>query len=221
MSKVFEDQVPNWPPGAGRFGYHAFTHGSLIDQLVRRVDPKHRSLGQYFQEELMKPHGAEECYIGLPVHLEHRMTRMSDEPLPRDPLALLRLLWKLIQNMKMLTADQTLSNRVFSNPGSLLGTVSVFFTNNVQPGHNGFNSPDSRIGVEIPSANGACTARGLAQTLNAAVTGKLLSPELMQRLVEPVVTGHDEVIGSFVPDTVVYSRGLMMNRTPKVRRRMK
>ena len=37
--------------------------GLLIDQLIRRVDPKHRSLQQYFKEELADPHGMEYLLI--------------------------------------------------------------------------------------------------------------------------------------------------------------
>lgn len=35
--------------------YHALTYGLLVDQLVRRVDAKHRSLAQYFTEEIAQP----------------------------------------------------------------------------------------------------------------------------------------------------------------------
>lgn len=38
-------------------GYHGITVGLYMDQLVRRVDPQHRSLAQFFQEEIAKPFG--------------------------------------------------------------------------------------------------------------------------------------------------------------------
>ena len=40
-----------WPPGT-RQGYHAVTFGHLVGELVRRTDPKHRSLGVFVREEL-------------------------------------------------------------------------------------------------------------------------------------------------------------------------
>ncbi len=56
LSKLFEEQKPNWPPGRA-FSYHALTFGWLLDQLVRRADPKHRSLSQYYAVELHAPTG--------------------------------------------------------------------------------------------------------------------------------------------------------------------
>ena len=38
-------------------GYHAITIGMYMDQLVRRIDPKHRSVPQFFDEEIAKPFG--------------------------------------------------------------------------------------------------------------------------------------------------------------------
>lgn len=44
-------QIPNWPPGC-EVGYHAITYGWLVDQVVRRTDPKKRSVGVFFKEEI-------------------------------------------------------------------------------------------------------------------------------------------------------------------------
>ena len=38
-----------------KFGYHASTFALYLDQIVRRVDPKGRSLAQYFHEEMAQP----------------------------------------------------------------------------------------------------------------------------------------------------------------------
>lgn len=56
MSAMLENQKPNWEVGSTT-GYHTLTYGFLIDQLLRRVDPKKRSLGQFFREEVSEPHG--------------------------------------------------------------------------------------------------------------------------------------------------------------------
>lgn len=40
-----------------KHGYHPLTFGLYLDQLVRHVDPAHRCLADYFQEEIAKPFG--------------------------------------------------------------------------------------------------------------------------------------------------------------------
>ena len=56
IGQIIADQKPNWPPGTGH-GYHALSYGVVVDQLVRRIDPKHRSLDQFFREEIAEPYG--------------------------------------------------------------------------------------------------------------------------------------------------------------------
>jgi len=46
-------QKPAWEPGT-RQAYHALTLGFYEGELLRRVDPQHRSLGQFFQEEIWR-----------------------------------------------------------------------------------------------------------------------------------------------------------------------
>ena len=56
VGRIIAEQKPNWPPGSTS-GYHALTFGVVVDQLIRRIDPKHRSLDQYFREEIAEPYG--------------------------------------------------------------------------------------------------------------------------------------------------------------------
>jgi CubicO group peptidase (beta-lactamase class C family) len=52
--------------GAGtRQAYHAISLGYYESELLRRVDPRHRSLGQFFQDEIAAPLGLD-FYIRLP-----------------------------------------------------------------------------------------------------------------------------------------------------------
>ena len=37
--------------------YQSFTLSMYIDALIRRVDPLHRNLSQYFKEEIAEPFG--------------------------------------------------------------------------------------------------------------------------------------------------------------------
>ena len=46
-----------------KHGYHPVTFGLYLDQLVRRADPKHRSLSQYFQDEIAVPFGRSSYFV--------------------------------------------------------------------------------------------------------------------------------------------------------------
>lgn len=74
MSKIIEDQKPNWPPGETG-GYHVFTFGWLVDQLIHRVDPKRRSVGEFFKEEIADKFNLD-FWIGFPADLIQRVARI-------------------------------------------------------------------------------------------------------------------------------------------------
>lgn len=40
-----------------RLCYQSFTFSMYIDALIRRVDPQHRNLSQFFREEIALPYG--------------------------------------------------------------------------------------------------------------------------------------------------------------------
>lgn len=42
-----------------RRNYHAMTRGWVVNELFRRVDPKHRTLGEYLKEDIAEPLGAD------------------------------------------------------------------------------------------------------------------------------------------------------------------
>jgi CubicO group peptidase (beta-lactamase class C family) len=64
LAVVLARQKPAWEPGT-RQAYHAITLGFYEGELLRRVDPQHRSLGQFFQDEIASPLGLD-VYIRLP-----------------------------------------------------------------------------------------------------------------------------------------------------------
>jgi CubicO group peptidase (beta-lactamase class C family) len=64
LAVVLARQKPAWEPGT-RQAYHAITLGFYENELLRRVDPQHRSLGQFFQDEIATPLGLD-VYIRLP-----------------------------------------------------------------------------------------------------------------------------------------------------------
>jgi CubicO group peptidase (beta-lactamase class C family) len=58
---------PRWEPGMQQ-AYHAISLGFYEGVLLRRVDPRGRSLGQFFAEEIASPLGLD-FYIGLPEEI--------------------------------------------------------------------------------------------------------------------------------------------------------
>ncbi|CAF1421119.1 unnamed protein product, partial [Rotaria sordida] len=75
MIHTLEDQSPSWPPGSAH-SYHPLTYGWLAGELVRRVDPKKRSFGQFIHDEISTP-SIVEFYIGLPSTQEHRVSPLE------------------------------------------------------------------------------------------------------------------------------------------------
>ena len=70
LAEILARQRPAWPPGM-RHGYHTLTLGWYQNELIRRTDPEHRSLGAFFRDEVAAPLKAE-FYIGLPKCIEEQ-----------------------------------------------------------------------------------------------------------------------------------------------------
>ncbi|MCG8589149.1 MAG: beta-lactamase family protein [Proteobacteria bacterium] len=83
MVALLAAQAPWWEPGT-QSGYHAFTHGFLLGEIVRRVSG--RTLGTLFREEIATPLGAD-FHIGLAQEHEGRVGEMIPAaPLGAGPL---------------------------------------------------------------------------------------------------------------------------------------
>src|SRR6187431_628055 len=67
LAEVMARHKPAWEPGT-RQAYHGLTLGFYEGELLRRVDPWHRTLGHFFQDEIAIPLG-EDFHIGLPDHI--------------------------------------------------------------------------------------------------------------------------------------------------------
>ena len=64
LAAVLARQKPAWEPGT-RQAYHGITLGFYESELLRRIDPRHRSLGQFFEDEIASPLELD-LYIRLP-----------------------------------------------------------------------------------------------------------------------------------------------------------
>ncbi len=56
LGTVLARSPPMWEPGTTH-GYHALTYGLYASHLLTRADPKRRTIGQFFQDEIAKPFG--------------------------------------------------------------------------------------------------------------------------------------------------------------------
>lgn len=184
-------QKPAWEPGT-RQAYHAITLGYYESELLRRIDPNHRSLGQFFQDEIATPLGLD-FYIRLP------------ESIPNDRLGTL--------------AKPGLSAMVFGFP--LRFTFAAFNNNsNIVRALIGSEWPhdEKRVyarGFEIPSGGGVGTARAIAHAYSVFATGGQelkLRPETLELLAAPAVPPargfYDECM---LGDGVRFSLGFMKN----------
>jgi CubicO group peptidase (beta-lactamase class C family) len=177
MARVLARQRPAWPPGT-RHGYHTMSLGLYMQELIRRVDPAHRTLGRFFHEEIAVPLGLE-FYIGLPREIpDERLARVK--PLSRwHGLLALRYTPPAV-TMKMI------------RPGSLLRRSFVGL---------GVDPNDRRyLEVEVPAGNGIGTARAIARAYSAFAEGGTelgITPETFACITEPPVVAHpvDEVLG--------------------------
>ncbi|MCI4318479.1 MAG: beta-lactamase family protein, partial [Thermoplasmata archaeon] len=70
---------PVWKPGS-RTGYHAYTFGWIVGELVRRSDPARRGFGEFVLDEICGPLGIDSLWLGIPDEAESRVATLIDLP---------------------------------------------------------------------------------------------------------------------------------------------
>ena len=177
VARVLARQKPAWPPGT-RHGYHTMTLGLYMQELIRRVDPAHRTLGRFFHDEIAAPLGLE-FYIGLPREI-------PDERLARvEPLSAWRGLLALRYTPPAVTMKMI-------GPGSLLRRS--FAGLGADPNDRGY------LEVEVPAGDGVGTARAIARAYSCFAAGGAeigITPETLGRVTAPpeVARPRDAVLG--------------------------
>lgn len=75
ISAAIAGLSPLWPPGS-RVEYHAVTFGFIIDEILHRISGK--SFPCLLEEEIKKPLGIRDLYIGLPAGLAPTIATLEE-----------------------------------------------------------------------------------------------------------------------------------------------
>lgn len=173
MTARLAEETPFWEPGT-RNGYHGFTFGWTVGEMVRRASGK--SLGTFFQDEIAKPLGLD-FWIGLPGEIEPRVA-------PIVPFV-----YKAEQARTPFMID--LATRRESPAALFYFNVGAWRT-------GGANTRAGRA-AEIGAANGVTNARGLAGMYAPLANGgriggggRLVDAVTLTRMGEVSMATHDD-----------------------------
>jgi CubicO group peptidase (beta-lactamase class C family) len=180
LADVLARQRPAWPPGT-RQAYHGITLGFYQSELLRRLDPRHRSLGRFFEDEIAMPLGLD-VYIRLPEDIpDARLATMS-----RPSFV------ELLQGFPLRLAIDTFNRH-----------------SKISKALRGSELPHDRTRIyarnlEIPSGGGVGTARAIAHAYSAFATGGGglgLRPETLALLAAPAIPAlhgfYDECLKAY------------------------
>ena len=166
LAVVLARQRPAWKPGT-RQAYHAVTIGFYEGELLRRIDPQHRSLGQFFQDEIATPLGLE-FYIRLPESVpDSRLAPLIDPSMLKVlfgfPVRMMPSVWNPRSNIRRALMGSELPH-----------DAQHVYTRN----------------LEVPAGGGVGTARAIARAYSVFATGGKelgLRPETLQELTAPAI----------------------------------
>lgn len=189
LAVVLARQKPAWEPGT-RQAYHALSLGFYEGELLRRVDPQHRSLGRFFHEEIAMPLG-EEMYLRLPDSITNARLAPLAQPRAID------MIWMLPMRLIAMNRRSNIYRALVVNPGPdvYLDDQRVFARN-----------------LEVPSGLGVTTARGMAHAYSVFATdGRELGlrQETLDLLAAPAVAPTRGFFDQCLKGKVQFSLGFM------------
>jgi CubicO group peptidase (beta-lactamase class C family) len=167
MTGRLADERPFWEPGT-RNGYHGFTFGWTVGEMVRRISDK--SLGTFFQEEVASPLGID-FWIGLPEAIETRVAPIIPYAYKRE-----EAVTPFLRDL----ADKQ--------------SIPALFYFNVGAWRTGGANTRAGRAAEIGAANGVTNARGLAGMYAPLANGggKLVDAKTLTRMAEVSMATHDD-----------------------------
>ncbi len=172
LAVILAAQEPEWEAGS-RQAYSMIALGFYEGELMRRVDPLHRTLGQFFQDEIANHLGLD-FYIRLPSAIPNsRLAVVEDLNLVRALPSIFRISAPLIWAGLNPHSPLRRSDR---NPGS-----------NVVIDRDHIYLRD----IEVPAGGGVGTARAMARAYSELATGGHdvgLRPETLRALTAPAMS---------------------------------
>jgi CubicO group peptidase (beta-lactamase class C family) len=192
LAQVMARHTPAWEPGT-RQGYHGLTLGFYEGELMRRVDPRHRTLGQFFQDEIATPLG-EDVYIRLPEEIPNSRLATLSPPGRIEMLIGFRPLRLMVEGMN---PHSNISRALMVNPGT-----SVYFDEQRVYARN----------LEVPAGGGVGTARGIAHAYGVFATeGREfgLRKETLDMLAAPAIPPTRGFYDECLKGEVQFSLGFM------------
>jgi CubicO group peptidase (beta-lactamase class C family) len=159
-----------WEPGT-KIGYHAYTFGYIVGEIVRRAAGK--KISKVLLEEVSGPLGVgNQMYFGMPRSEQHRLAVLEDAPM--DPQAMAAMA-SMPPDLPMFKAA----------PMSLMPNAE-------------FGNRADVLAADIP-AGGKTSARATAR-MYAALLGevdgvRLISPARLREATTAAFSGIDEVFG--------------------------
>ena len=191
LAVILARQRPEWEPGS-RQAYHAISLGFYENELLRRIDPQHRSLGQFFQDEIASLLG-EIFYIRLPEEISNSQLATVEGP------GFLKRLFGFPIRLALAAAypRSNIYRALVANPGSAIV-------------HD-----DERIyarNLEVPSGGGVGTARAIAHAYGVFANGGRelgLRPETLQALMAPAIPSQHGFYDECMKGEARFSLGFM------------
>jgi CubicO group peptidase (beta-lactamase class C family) len=190
LADVLARQKPAWEPGT-RQAYHGMTLGYYEGELLRRIDPRHRSLGQFFQDEIATPLGLE-FYIRLPESIPN--SRLATLARPNMFAMLLGLHPRLA--IDVLKPSSNIARALAGSDTLPLDVERVYARD-----------------LEVPSGGGVGTARAIARAYGVFASGGAelaLRRETLDALAAPPIRpAHGSYDECLKGEGVYFSLGFM------------
>ncbi|MCW2640664.1 MAG: serine hydrolase [Dactylosporangium sp.] len=180
MCTAIADAQLWWEPGT-KVGYHAYTFGYIVGEIVRRATGK--PISQVLREDVAAPlRAADELYFGMPESEHGRLARLEDAE----------------------DAAETMSSMPEDLPMFKAGPVRLFPT--AQLGNR-----SDILAADIPAGgktSARAIARMYAALLGEVDGVRLVSPERLRQATAVATSGVDEVFGMPSSWGLGYSIGL-------------